>query len=58
MADVLVVQSKVKEFLKKKGCNTSGELADALSKNVEWLLNKAVDRCKSNGRKTIKGSDL
>ncbi len=58
MADVLVVQSKVKEFLKSKGCNTSSEVAASLSKAVADLLNKGVERCKANGRKTVKGTDL
>jgi len=58
MADTLVVQSKVKELIKKAGCNTSGESIDAFSKAVEGLIQKAVNRCKANGRKTVKAQDV
>ena len=39
MADVLVVTSKVKKFIKEKGgCNTSAETIDVLSKTIiSWL---------------------
>ncbi len=58
MADVLVVASKVKEFIKAKGCHTSAESIQALSKKVECLLSDATKRCKENRRSTVKASDL
>ncbi|MBI2609490.1 MAG: NFYB/HAP3 family transcription factor subunit [Deltaproteobacteria bacterium] len=58
MAEILVVQSKVKDYIKGKGCNTSGTAVDALSKAVADLLNKAIDRCKANGRKTVTEKDI
>ena len=58
MADTLVVQSKVKEFVKKKGCQTSGTAIDALSKKVEQLLSEAIERAKSNNRSTVKDRDV
>jgi histone H3/H4 len=58
MTEVLVVQSKVKEYIKKKGCNTSGDAVDTLSQKVQALLDSAVTRCKDNGRKTVKPADL
>ncbi len=58
MADVLVVASKVKDYIKNKGCMTSSELADALSKKVEKILDEAIERTKGNKRSTVKGIDL
>ena len=56
--EILVVQSKVKEFIKSKGCQTSATAIDALSKRVKELLNEAVERAKSNNRSTVKDRDL
>lgn len=58
MGEILVVQSKVKAFVKKKGCNTSADAAKALSKLVEDALEKAVKRAKANRRKTVKETDV
>ena len=53
-----VVGSKVKEFNKKKDCNTAGDFVDALSKIVEWHLDQACKRADANGRKTVRASDV
>lgn len=58
MAEMLVVQSKVKEFISKQDMNSSGDLADALSGVVEKLLTRAIERAKANGRKTVRPEDL
>lgn len=59
MADVLVVTSKVKKFIKENGgCNTSAETVDVLSKAVEALCNKGVDNAKADGRKTVMARDI
>jgi len=58
MADVLVVTSKVKAYLKGKGCNTSGEAIGELSKRVQMILDMAVKRTEANGRKTVKAQDI
>lgn len=58
MADLLVVNSKVRDFIKSEGCKTAGDVADALSKYVEQTLAAAVKRAKSNGRKTVRGTDI
>ena len=58
MADILVLQSRVKALIKKKKCNTAGDLAPALSKEVEALVTKAAAREKANGRKTVRAGDL
>lgn len=56
--DILVVQSKVKEYIKRKGCQTSATAIDALSQRVANLLNEAVERAKSNNRATVKDRDI
>ncbi|MFH1225165.1 MAG: DUF1931 domain-containing protein [Candidatus Diapherotrites archaeon] len=58
MADALVVGSKVKEAIKKEGCNTAGDVVDGLSVNVAYLIKSAAKRAKSNGRKTVRAVDF
>jgi histone H3/H4 len=56
--EVLVVGSKVRDYVKKKGCMTSSELIGALNEQVYGLLNCAVSRAKGNGRKTVAARDV
>jgi len=56
MSELLVVRSKIKDVA--KGVNVSGDFADALSKEVEKLVARAVERAKANKRGTIKPRDL
>lgn len=58
MADLLIVSSKLKEFIKSEGCMTASDVSDALSKYVEKCLRAAIVRTKANGRKTVRGIDL
>lgn len=59
MADVLVVTSKVKKFIKERGeMNTSAETIDVLSKAVERLCAKGIEAAKSDGRKTVMARDI
>lgn len=56
--EVLVVASKVKEYIKSKDCQTAAEVIDALSDKVYKLLDEACARTKDNGRVTVKEYDL
>ena len=56
--DILVVASKVKDYIKGKGGQTAAEVIEALSKKVACSLDKAINRAKENGRVTIKAYDL
>ncbi|MBN3037427.1 MAG: DUF1931 domain-containing protein [Candidatus Diapherotrites archaeon] len=58
MADILVVQSKVKDEIKKRKMNTAGDFSDALSKEVRAMIDRASARARSNGRKTVRATDL
>ncbi len=59
MAEVLVVTSKVKKFIKEKGqMKTSAETIDVLSKAIEQLCQKGIDSAKADGRKTVMARDI
>ncbi len=58
MAEMLVVKSKVKEYAKKKKMSFGGDAADALSREVAALVDKAIARAKANKRATVKGRDI
>ncbi len=57
--EILVVQSKVREFIKNTGdYNVGSDLVGALSARVETVLSDAAKRAKNNGRKTIQARDV
>ena len=56
--EMLVVVSKVKEYIKSKKMMTSGDLPQALSNEIYGLLDKAIKRCKANKRATVRADDL
>lgn len=59
MADeILVVASKVRNYLKSKNVKMSGELIEGLNKKVMWLLDSAAMRAQSNKRATVKAHDV
>ncbi|GAG79531.1 unnamed protein product [marine sediment metagenome] len=58
--ETLFVKSKVREYIKGKGCNTSGDLIDgpALNDAIIEVLDAAIARAKANKRKTVQEKDL
>jgi hypothetical protein len=54
----LVVGSKVKDTVRTAGMRASGDLVDAVSAAVGNMLKGAVNRCKANGRGTVRPHDL
>ncbi len=56
--EVLVVVSKVKEYIKSKKMMSASDLPGALSTEIQALLDKAIKRCKSNKRSTVRADDL
>ncbi len=59
MSDVLVVASKVKNYIKEKGsCNTAGSTMEALTVQVTRILDRAIENAKSDGRKTVMEKDV
>jgi histone H3/H4 len=59
MATLLVVSSKVKEYVRNKsGMNTSSTFLDAVSRQIEQACDKAIEAARQDGRKTVKDRDL
>lgn len=58
MAEMVVVASRMKELIKANGCNTSGDVAEALNNYVHWQIAEACNRAKANGRKTVRSHDF
>jgi len=56
--EILVVSSKVKNYIKAKGLHSSSSLAEGLSAEVAAMLDKAIKRCQSNKRSTVRSEDL
>ena len=54
----LVVGSKVKDVIRSSGVRAAGDLVDAVSSSVGGMLKKAIERCKANGRGTVRPQDL
>ena len=59
MADVLVVASKIKKYIKEKaGMNTAASSMEALTSVVEKAVNQAIENAKGEGRKTVMDRDF
>jgi histone H3/H4 len=54
----LVVASQIRAFIKSQGYCVSGDLIDALSSRVRQIVMAGILRADSNGRKTVRGSDI
>jgi len=52
------VASKIKEYVRSKGYCAGSDLPDAVSNKVVELLDSAIGRTSSNGRKTVRAEDL
>jgi hypothetical protein len=53
-----VVQSKVKELVKKLKMKCSSDVIDAMNHIVNMHIARGCERAKANGRKTLRGADL
>lgn len=56
MSAGVIVKSKIKEVA--KGMNVSGDFSDALDKEVERIIQRAIERAKANKRSTIQPRDI
>ncbi len=54
----VVVASKVRQYVRSKGVNMSGEVLPSLNVEVLRLLDAAVARTNGNKRKTLRPTDL
>jgi TRAP-type C4-dicarboxylate transport system substrate-binding protein len=58
MAEMLIVRSKVADYVKSKNMQMGSDTYDALSAKVQASIDEAIKRCADNGRKTLKPYDL
>jgi histone H3/H4 len=57
--DVLVVQSKVKKFIRENGeMNTSAETIAVLSQAIQKLCMRGIESAKNDKRKTVMARDI
>ena len=56
--DMLLVQSKVKDYVRGQEMMCSSDLIEALNDEIGRLLDRAVQRAKDNNRKTARASDV
>ena len=54
----LVIKSNIRKAVKEKIPNVAEEVEEALNTKIEEILDKAVERAKANGRKTLHARDL
>ena len=57
--EILVVVSKLKQYIRSvSGMNTAGNVAPALSETVRKLCDQAIEKAKTDGRKTVMDRDI
>ena len=56
--EILVIQSKVREFAKSKDLRVSDDFISALSDEVRVIIEKAAARAAANDRKTLQKQDV
>ncbi len=56
--EVLVVASKVKAYVRSKGCMCSSDAIQAISDSLYCALDKALQRVEANRRSTLKPQDI
>lgn len=58
MAEILIVTSKVKSYIKEAGMNTAASVAEALSEKVRKVCDDAVENARKAKRKTVRDTDI
>ena len=57
--EMLVVVSKLKNYIRSaSGMNTASNVAEVLSDTVRRLCDQAIEKAKTDGRKTVMESDF
>ncbi len=57
--EILVIVSKLKKYIRSvSGMNTAGSVAPALSDTIRHLCDQAIEKARSDGRKTIMDRDF
>lgn len=58
MAEILIVTSKVKNYIKDAGMNTAASVAEALSDKVRRVCDEAMENARNAKRKTVRDTDI
>ena len=58
MAEILIVTSKVKNYMKEAGMNTAASVAEALSEKVRQVCDEAMENARKAKRKTVRDTDI
>lgn len=53
-----VVASQIRNLIKTRGYCVGGDLVEALSSRVQQIIETGILRADSNGRKTVRSSDI
>ena len=57
--EILIVASKLKKYIREhSGMNTSANVMPALSEQVRSLCHQAIEKAKTEGRKTVMERDF
>jgi histone H3/H4 len=54
----MIVDSRVKDYVKEADLRSSSDFVDALNAHVVATIEEAKRRCQDNGRATLRPSDL
>lgn len=56
--EMVLVQSKIRDAIREKDLRTSDEFITALNEHVHAALEAAIERCRDNGRQTLRKQDI
>lgn len=56
--EILIINSKLKAYIKAKGFSTASTVAEKLSEKVRVLIDQAVESAKNDKRKTVMDRDI
>lgn len=54
----VVLASRIRELARQNKVRVSGDFVDAANGAVVAMVKKAVERCKANGRQTVRPQDI
>ncbi len=55
---MFVIQSKVKDLIRKSKLKCSSDVMGQLNHIIEYHVGKGCERARANGRKTLRAADL